>query len=305
MMRRSRSIGMPRTAPQQSDNNNQYQAPVYERRNPKGETAFHQAVIRSQHDRATRLLNDGANVNTFDNFGWTPLHEASNAGDVDMIGIILDHPECNVNTCGGFEVERMGLTPLHDAAGTGNMAACKVLIAAGADPTLQDADGMTPFATATSEGFDDIAKLLMTTPTTYSGASTQSSQHHALSQRHINEAESVPPSHHGSHDGTEPMDSEPDNTSHVSEQDPSDRHHDDPMASGTHVSDAKVQALQDVLSSLFARQRSDTLTLTDVERELERRRQANDLTRRELDNALSILGDKNLVMLADGQVVRI
>jgi hypothetical protein len=53
----------------------------------------------------------------FDNFGWSPLHEACNAGEVNMIQVLVDHPSTNVDSCGGFEVLQMGLTSLHDAAG--------------------------------------------------------------------------------------------------------------------------------------------------------------------------------------------
>ena len=59
----------------------------------------------------------GAAVNSFDHFGWTPLHEAANHGDVPTIKALLKHPSTEVNTVGGHEVKKLGMTPLHDAAG--------------------------------------------------------------------------------------------------------------------------------------------------------------------------------------------
>ena len=59
----------------------------------------------------------GAAVNSFDHFGWTPLHEAANHGDVPTIKALLKHPSADVNTVGAHEVKKLGMTPLHDAAG--------------------------------------------------------------------------------------------------------------------------------------------------------------------------------------------
>ncbi|KAG7154850.1 BRCA1-associated RING domain protein 1-like 1 [Homarus americanus] len=43
------------------------------KRNTKGETALHIACIKGENERVLHLLGEGANPNTKDNAGWTPL----------------------------------------------------------------------------------------------------------------------------------------------------------------------------------------------------------------------------------------
>ena len=57
----------------------------------------------------------GADPNTQDNAGWSPLHEACNRGNLSVAKLLLRHG-ASVNTPGmGRE------TPLHDAARNGHV----------------------------------------------------------------------------------------------------------------------------------------------------------------------------------------
>ena len=53
-----------------------------EKRNRKGETSLHAAAVKGDLTTIRDLLGKGANPNTVDNAGWSPLHEASIAGSV-------------------------------------------------------------------------------------------------------------------------------------------------------------------------------------------------------------------------------
>lgn len=51
-----------------------------DKRNKKGETVLHQSTIKGNVEAVRKLLREGANPNTVDNAGWSPLHEAAVAG---------------------------------------------------------------------------------------------------------------------------------------------------------------------------------------------------------------------------------
>ena len=51
-----------------------------EKKNSKGESALHTAAVKGDDKTVLKLLEQGANPNTVDNAGWSPLHEASIAG---------------------------------------------------------------------------------------------------------------------------------------------------------------------------------------------------------------------------------
>lgn len=55
-----------------------------------------------------------------------------------------------------------GFTPLHHAAEAGSLEAARVLLEAGADPTLPNTAGRTPAETARSNQFPELASLLET-----------------------------------------------------------------------------------------------------------------------------------------------
>lgn len=89
-------------------------------------------------ENTTRLLALGADVNAAENVGMTPLHFAAQSDSVDIVKILLD-AGADVNA-----VAEDGHTPLYQAVRntTGKRAEIvAVLMAAGADPTVEDGNG--------------------------------------------------------------------------------------------------------------------------------------------------------------------
>ncbi|XP_025156093.1 uncharacterized protein LOC105186920 isoform X2 [Harpegnathos saltator] len=80
------------------------------------------------------LSLDGVDPNLPDNEGNTPLHFAAQAGHAECLNILLQK-------CPDIEVDArntMGLTPLMKAAIQGRINCAKILLFAGANPTLRD-----------------------------------------------------------------------------------------------------------------------------------------------------------------------
>ncbi len=78
--------------------------------------------------------------------GWTDLHKAASAGDVERVKELLKKG-ANPNT---KDID--GQTPLHMAASGGHFDVVKLLLEHGADPNVQDKDGATPLHKAASGG---------------------------------------------------------------------------------------------------------------------------------------------------------
>ena len=88
-------------------------------------TPLHLAVANAE--AMTALLDVGADVDSRDNIGWTPLHLAAAAGTAEAITALL-----NAGAYIGAR-DKNGLTPLHLAAGFGTAETVTALLDAGAD----------------------------------------------------------------------------------------------------------------------------------------------------------------------------
>ncbi|MYS23791.1 hypothetical protein GA0115240_156418 [Streptomyces sp. DvalAA-14] len=115
-----------------------------------GRTAVHYAVVDGDAAGLSVLLASGADPGAVDASGWTPLHFAAQAQDLDAAEVLLG-AGASVDA-----VDRQGNTPLWRAVfccrGDGSMI--RVLLEAGADPSLVNAHGISPRCTATTAAGD-------------------------------------------------------------------------------------------------------------------------------------------------------
>ena len=100
-----------------------------------------------------RCIESGAHApHTPDAQGYTCLHAAASYGHHELLQYLIARPGVDLN-CGDED----GDTPLHVVE---DLESCRMLLAAGADPSKRNGDGLTPAGNARGEGRDAIADLL-------------------------------------------------------------------------------------------------------------------------------------------------
>jgi ankyrin repeat protein len=144
-------------------------------RNPEGETPL-MAVARSGHvEAARRLLAAGADVNAKEDFGgqsalmWAAAQGqaemvkflASNRADVNARGVIHQWERKVITEPRPKDMNKGGFTPLLYAAREGCVECVRHLIAAGADPDLEDPDRVTPLDIALLNLHFELAAYLI------------------------------------------------------------------------------------------------------------------------------------------------
>lgn len=100
---------------------------------PGDEESLHDAAQLGDRDLLQELLKHGADPNTFDEIGKTPLHYAAEREDIDMMRMLL---------AGGADVNahdeaQIGNTVLRQVAESCSLQVAKLLVDAGADPTIE------------------------------------------------------------------------------------------------------------------------------------------------------------------------
>ncbi|KAJ9597813.1 hypothetical protein L9F63_011308 [Diploptera punctata] len=108
------------------------------KRNAKGETQLHTACIKGRTDLVKEYLEAGANPNTKDYAGWTPLLGFVNHGFIKIVELLLQFGAMvNVPGC-------ENITPLHEAVSGGKLEIAKLLITYGADLEVRNIYGVIP-----------------------------------------------------------------------------------------------------------------------------------------------------------------
>jgi ankyrin repeat protein len=120
-----------------------------------GYTLLHLAMATSDVTTVRFLLSKGANPNVADQNGATPLHVAAYCADTtDVLGLILEKKEVVIN-----RLDNDGQTALHYAVRGKRVNNVGYLLENGADRTICDKKGNTPFQVAAAAVSQDSAIL--------------------------------------------------------------------------------------------------------------------------------------------------
>lgn len=130
-------------------------------RNQEGETPLHQAAEDYDKQVAQLLIDHGANVDASNNFGQTPLHAAAMHGAFEVLDILV-YNGAKVN-CRDIK----GYTPLHYAVSNfpvqwrnNYLKVTETLLRAGSDPNARTNDQATVLKLA-EQNFDNQAIIAL------------------------------------------------------------------------------------------------------------------------------------------------
>ena len=101
------------------------------------------------------LVESGAEVDTRNNDGDTPLFWAASKGHIEVVQLLIEQ-HADVNAC-----DSKGRSCLWTAAFNGHTDVVRALVSAGADVHLQKNDGSSPLTAASQERHIDCVKLLV------------------------------------------------------------------------------------------------------------------------------------------------
>jgi uncharacterized protein len=122
-----------------------------ETRNAADESPLMLASLKGQARLVQKLIDKGADVNKP---GWAPLHYAATRGHLEVMNILLEnHAYIDASSPNGS-------TPLMMAALYGTPSAVKLLLEAGADPTIKNALGLTAIDFAYRDNRAESAEII-------------------------------------------------------------------------------------------------------------------------------------------------
>lgn len=93
---------------------------------------LHFAAQDGDLEKVRALIASGADLNTFDELGMTPLHYAAKEEHLEVARFLLQHG-ASVNA---RSEPTIGNTPLGEIAATCSLRMARLLVEAGADPTI-------------------------------------------------------------------------------------------------------------------------------------------------------------------------
>jgi hypothetical protein len=125
-------------------------------KNNDGIVPLHNATRSGYTDIVRELIAAGADVNIKNNDGIVPLHNATISGSIDIVReLIAVGADVNIKN-------NNGLVPLHSACYIGDTNVVYILIRAGADVNIKYRTGDTSLHFASESGHIDIVRALIT-----------------------------------------------------------------------------------------------------------------------------------------------
>jgi len=121
----------------------------------QGQTALMLAAYNGHSEIVELLLNKGAKVRAVDANDRNALMYASTGSFPETVKLLLEHDPMLDRTDNGE-----GFTALMFAAAEGNTEVARLLLEAGADPTIKDADEDTALDFAKQNGHSDAVELI-------------------------------------------------------------------------------------------------------------------------------------------------
>ncbi|KAK1751560.1 ankyrin repeat-containing domain protein [Echria macrotheca] len=125
-------------------------------RKRRGSTGLHYACLNGYLDATEILIQMGANIESMDMYGKTPLSCAAYNGHEAVVKLLLEK-EADIESGSGSGQT----TPLSWAACNGHEAVVKLLLEKGAEIESKDGLGRTPLSWAAEDGYEAVVKLLL------------------------------------------------------------------------------------------------------------------------------------------------
>ncbi|XP_067013124.2 transient receptor potential channel pyrexia [Anabrus simplex] len=120
-------------------------------------TALHSAVKANAVECLHLLMQEGADVNSIEPGGWSPLHTAADLGSTESMKLMLDSKGIKLNV----KTRDKDSTPLHLAAENGYKDCVSLLLSRGANPDEQNSHGQTPLhLAARAQAIECVGTLL-------------------------------------------------------------------------------------------------------------------------------------------------
>ncbi len=121
------------------------------------DVAWELLFIKDDVEMLMKLLSNCNNAANRGQYDYTMLHRACSFGRKRCVVWLLQQPNVDVNAISGTS-----RVPLHSAVAGGDIYCMKLLLDAGADPSIREISrNRTPLDEAKVNGYEDCVKLLL------------------------------------------------------------------------------------------------------------------------------------------------